>query len=400
MNKSSSAAPVKPQRRHDIDWLRLLAVLLLFPFHTARIFDIWEEFYVKNDLTSRLLSYIIAYLDPWHMSLFFLLAGASTWFALRFRSGGTYTRERVKRLLVPFIFGVLVIVPPQSYLGLRNHSNYAGSFLRWYPNFFQLISADVDGYFLGGHTWGHLWFIIHLLLYSLVALPLLLYLRRESGRRLIDRLAALVSRPGMILLGAIPLLLTLSFPDIANGNPLFYILFFIYGYILMADVRFGAAIDKHKTVALLLGPVVLVIMAYLNVVGWPSGTPSWLLSLLSDYGEAFIPWFTVIVLLGYGKLFLSFTNGLLKYATEAAYPVYTLHQTVLVIIGFFVVEWEMGALVKFLTIMVASLVATVLVYDLVVKRVNVVRFLFGMRPMRRRSPTSASYPQKTVTRVS
>ena len=122
MNKNGSDVSVKPQRRWDIDWLRFLAVLLLFPRHTARIFDIGEEFYAKNDQTSKALTYFIDYLKPWHMPLFFLLAGASTWFALRFRSGGSYTRERVKRLLVPFIFGVLVIVPPQSYLGLRNHS--------------------------------------------------------------------------------------------------------------------------------------------------------------------------------------------------------------------------------------------------------------------------------------
>jgi glucan biosynthesis protein C len=383
MSKNSSAAPLKPLRRHDIDWLRLLAVLLLFPRHTARIFDIWEEFYAKNDQTSKALSYLIACLGPWHMPLFFLLAGASTWFALRFRSGGTYTRERFKRLLVPFIFGVLVIVPPQSYLGLRNHSDYTASYTTWYPHFFQLIPEDQAGYFLGGNTPGHLWFIFHLLLYSLAALPLFLYLKRDSGQRLIDRLATLVSRPGMIFLGAIPLLLTLSFPDIAGGNPLFYILFFIYGYILMADARFGAAIDKHRTTALLLGPVVLVVKAYLDVWGWPSGTPGWFLSLLSDYGEAFIPWFSIIALLGYGKQFLNFTNRLLKYATEAAYPVYTLHQTVIVIIGFFVVGWETGVLVKFLTIMVASLVGTVLVYDVVVKRINVLRFLFGMGPRKK-----------------
>jgi len=85
--------------------------------------------------------------------------------ALRFRSAGRYVKERATRLLVPFIFGVLVLVPPQSYLGLRSHSDYAGSFLAWYPRFFQLIPKDMEGYCLGGHTWGHLWFILHLFVY-------------------------------------------------------------------------------------------------------------------------------------------------------------------------------------------------------------------------------------------
>jgi hypothetical protein len=84
----------KPGRRYDIDWLRVLAVLLLFPFHTARIFDTWLPFYVKNAAASDALTYFIFYLNPWHMPLLFLLAGASTWFALGFRSAGQYTKER------------------------------------------------------------------------------------------------------------------------------------------------------------------------------------------------------------------------------------------------------------------------------------------------------------------
>src|SRR5512137_1382751 len=98
-------------RVHYIDWLRLMAVLLLFFFHTARIFDPEEEFYVHSIPQSHLLFDIfIRPLGPWHMSLFFLLAGASTYFALRHRSGGQYASERLKRLFIPFVFGVLVLI--------------------------------------------------------------------------------------------------------------------------------------------------------------------------------------------------------------------------------------------------------------------------------------------------
>ena len=99
-------------RRYDLDWLRILAVLLLIPFHTARLFDFWEPNYVKNAELSAGLTYQIAFIGPWHMPLLFLLAGAATWYALDFRSDGDYVRERFKRLLVPLAFGVLVIVPP------------------------------------------------------------------------------------------------------------------------------------------------------------------------------------------------------------------------------------------------------------------------------------------------
>ena len=83
------------------------------------------------------------------MSLFFLLAGASSYYALLKRTGGEYIKERFNRLFIPFVFGVLVLIPPQSYLGLLNHSDYSQSFIAWFPNFFQLKTEDMDAYFLG-----------------------------------------------------------------------------------------------------------------------------------------------------------------------------------------------------------------------------------------------------------
>jgi len=86
----------KPERCYYIDWLRFIAVSLLFFFHTARIFDIWEEFYAKNDQVSNALTYLIEYLNIWHIPLFFMLAGDSTWFVLRFQTRGEYSKERLK----------------------------------------------------------------------------------------------------------------------------------------------------------------------------------------------------------------------------------------------------------------------------------------------------------------
>lgn len=388
MKTADSDQVIGQQRRWDIDWLRISAVLLLFAFHAARIFDNSDEFYVKNAELGTGLSYLVAYFTPWGMPLFFVLAGASTWFALRVRSAGRYVRERATRLLVPFFFGVLVLVPPQSYLGLRSHSDYAATFLEWYPRFFVLIPEDMGGYYLGGHTWGHLWFILHLFAYSVLALPLFLYLNRESGRRLTSRLATIFSRRGVILLLGIPLLLVTPFPEIVGGNPLRYIIVFIYGYLLMADARFEEAIDRHKAVALFLGPGVHLAVAYFDATGRPSGIPAWTEPIVHGYIAGFVPWFFLIALLGYGRRFLNFPSRALSYLGEASYPFYILHQTIIVIVGFCVVQWQTGASVKFLTILATSLVATVVVYDLLVKRTSVTRFLFGMRLKKRALGTS------------
>jgi hypothetical protein len=49
-------------------------------------------------------------------------------------------------------------------------------------------------------------------------------------------------------------------------------------------------------------------------------------------------------------------------------------QTVIVAVGFYVVQWNADALVKFLVIAVCSLVATIGLYDLLVRRTNVTPF--------------------------
>ncbi len=374
------------ERRYDIDWLRVLAVLLLFPFHTGMIFHPRWNWYIKNDQLSSAVSYFLSFVHPWHMPLLFTLAGAASWFALRKRSGGQYAVERFKRLLIPFIFGLLVLIPPQSYYGLRNHSDYAESFLRYYPHFFKMIPEDMDGFFLGGFTFGHLWFIIYLFLFSLVALPLFLFLRSASGQKVVGWLAAFCSWPGTIFLLAIPIYVMDRLIDF-DPDPLCYITFFIYGYILMADVRFGEAINRHKGVALVLGPVVLALV--LRLAGerpWPAGLPAWIEPIVDVYYDSgFAGWFTMLALLGYGRLFLSFSNRFLRYFGEASYPLYILHQTVIVVIGFYVVQWGAwaGLGVKFVIVLVVAFVATVVLYDLLVKRTNVTRFLFGMRPKKR-----------------
>ena len=378
-----SRPAAKFQRLYYIDWLRLMAVFLLFFFHTARIFDPTENFYVQNDHLSSVLHYtFINSIGPWQMSLFFLLAGASTYYALRKRTGGEYSRERFKRLFIPFVFGVLVLIPPQSYLGLLNHSDYAKSFFAWFPNFFHLQTDDIDGYFLGGHTWGHLWFILHLFVYSLIALPLLLYFNRESGQRWAKRVVGTLTKP-IVLLLLFPLLLVLigEFPEIAGGNPLFYITFFICGFILMSDPRFMDTIDKHRLILLLLGVVPfagIIIVSATN--SWPVDMPGWANDILDGYVDGFVPWYVILAMLAYGRRLLNFTNRFLKYFAEGAYPLYILHQTVIVIIGFFVVQWGFGVGAKYAIIVALSFAGSVLVYDILVKRTKITRFLFGMKP--------------------
>ena len=143
-------------RQHYIDWLRVLAVLLLFPFHASRVFNTDDPFYMKAAHLSGPVSDVLNFISVWHMPLLFVLAGASTFFALGKRSTGQYLRERRARLLVPFLFGIFVLIPPQTWYGGRFNSGYTPSF--WH----YLVSGDFlkwnikdGGDYYGGFGIGH-----------------------------------------------------------------------------------------------------------------------------------------------------------------------------------------------------------------------------------------------------
>jgi glucan biosynthesis protein C len=364
----------KTDRHYDIDWLRVLAVLLLFFYHPARIFYLWGGWYIENDQKSLSISLIALFTEHWHMALLFLLAGASTYFALGFRKAGQYIKERFIRLLVPLVFGLFVLVPPQIYMDILHNNRITVaevSFWQYYPDYFS-------GRYTDGFDMGHLWFIAYLFGFSLILLPLFLYLRSVSGQRLAGTLAGFFSRPGMIFTLALPMMLANYLLLHFYPNPIYYLVFFFYGYLLMTDVRFEEAIARQKAIALVLGPglyIAWISLVRLDIIS---------ADLLQPIPKDLIAWCSMIAILGYGKQFLNFTNKFLKYTGQASYPLYILHQTIIIAIAYYVVEWDAGALVKFGIIAVSSLAATTLVYELV-KRFNITRFLLGMRLLKKQS---------------
>src|SRR5690242_3510307 len=174
-------------RRAELDWLRALVVLGLIPFHVAIIFTRSTTDYVKNSEASPALTLVASFISYWGMPLLFFVAGAGAWFALEFRSAGRYARERFTRLVVPFVFGVLAIVPVQVYVGYLSNPAYHDSYVQFYPAHLRGFAALVRGMPPGGTAntlIGHLWFIPLLLFFSLATLPLFLALKRPGGLRL------------------------------------------------------------------------------------------------------------------------------------------------------------------------------------------------------------------------
>ncbi|WP_425800766.1 acyltransferase [Desulfitobacterium sp. Sab5] len=363
-------------RRYDIDWLRIFVILLLFPFHSARIFDFWEPNYVKNIDLSWGLSWFIVIVGYWFMPLMFWLAGASSWYALDSRDGLQYVKERMSRLLIPFLFGILIIVPPQGYLAKLSNPGYNQTYFQFLNSYFRDFS-DLSGYF-GTFTPAHLWFILYLFIFSLLGLPLLLALKTECGKRGLARFWSTFSKPWAYILGFVFLTATEALPAPGGKNPFFFFFLFLTGYITCADERFNTMIHRLKSKVLLF--LIPYLPLYLLLLSKLSGFPDWSPeSVMLAFIRNLALWLTLIVILGYGQKYLNSSSKWLAYMNQAAFPIYVIHQTVLLIIGFLVVRIGLGLVPKFFSITVLSFFSCLIIYDLVIRRFGVTRWIFGVK---------------------
>jgi len=361
-------------RKHYIDWLRIIAILLLFPFHTARVFDHWETNYVK-DVPNWFSSWFLNATSFWFMPLLFLFAGISSWYALSKRSAREYRKERVSRLLIPLIVGLLLIVPPQAYIAKLHHFGYTGSYLDFLGGYF-FDFHDISGY-TGGFTPAHLLFILYLFVISVALLPLLFSLKRKFALLQAQVKLGFLARPWVLLLSFIPLTLTEALPSIGGKNPFYFAAFFLLGYVLACYEGFFETLRKIRLKAL----IVLAIAApgyYIvsGLMGWPSGYNLGALAVAFMRNLACV--LALAVLLGYGEKFLNRDSAVLRYLNRAAFPVYVLHQTVLVVIAYFVVQAAADPAVKFLAIMLSTLIACFALYE-VFRRFRATRWLFGIK---------------------
>ncbi|WP_446786499.1 acyltransferase family protein [Macellibacteroides fermentans] len=372
-------------RRFDIDWLRLLTICCVYLFHCARFFDEYG-WHVKNVQSNFGMTVFVNTFAQWIMPTFFILSGLATYYGLNIkRGGGGYLWIRFKRLMIPFIFAVFTMIPLQVYYERVSHSQFVGSFIDFFPHYY-------DGFygFGGNFAWMglHLWYLLFLFVFTLLTFPLFAFLKKPEGQHIIVLLADFLTKPGMILLlflftaaidfGFMPNSL-LGLRDMGGWNLLTYLLLYIYGYIFAGDDRFKNTIQEHRRIALTFVLVTVSLLYYwMAVIGTPSAgyNSSYLIFTLL---RCLNSWSIVVTLLGFGSKYLNFSNNLLKYATELILPFYILHQTIIITIGFYVVQWNISIGIKYLFISTSSLVIIMLLYELLIKRIDVLRLLFGLK---------------------
>jgi len=365
------------ERRYDIDWLRAFAIIIVFLFHCAVFFSN-EYWHVKNNRLNFGMTVFVVVVIQWIMPLFFVLSAVSANYALEHRTNRAYIYERFTRLVVPLLFGMIVLSPPQVYIERLTHGEFKGSFVEFIPHYFEGF------YRLGGNfAWMglHLWYLEMLFIFSIVTLPLFRHLRKETAQTFLTMLAGLCTRRGALFLLALPIGVTemlvnlkqgiLSRRDFGGWSPLVYLVVFVLGYVIASDRRFRLQIEKQRIVALIMGVITSMAGYFIFTSGGSSSSMSF--SLL----RAFNSWFWVLMILGFGSRYLTFSTRYLKYANEAVLPFYILHQPVIVILGYSIAGWDANILVKYALLSTFSFLVVGLLYDRMIRRSNFLQFVFG-----------------------
>mgnify|MGYP001475444277 CR=1 FL=1 len=366
---------MKKTRRYDIDWIRVLVFDILILFHVGMFFNTWD-WHIKNDNLVNWLQYPMAFTSQWRIPILFVVSGMGTRFALSYRSGNQYIKERFERLFIPLVVGMLIIVAPQVYFERVADGDFTGSFFAFYPHYFDGI------YPVGNFSWHHLWFLPYLFVFSILATPLFLALRKDSNAFMSWFSNCLSYSPWGLYVFVIPLILI----ELTLGNSfpitrsfwgdwyalLYYFVLFISGFLM---IRSGEPF--WKSVLQLRWPAFSVGTVTFCLIIWGMADENYL-PTVGDIVKTINMWSWIVAIFGFSAQYLNKKSTILKYRNEAVYPFYIVHQTIIITSGFYLMDVPLPIFPKFAIMTVATFGGSWLFFE-VVKRVRILRPLFGLK---------------------
>lgn len=341
-------------RKNYLDNIRITIILLLFPYHTFMIWNNYgEKFYIWGG-DNNILSTLIVLVASWFMPILFLIAGISSRYSLQKRSTKEFIKERVKKILIPFICGLILLVPFQTLYARIYFNNYNGNIIENFKYFFTHYS-DLTGYD-GMFTLGHLWFLLYLFLISLITLPIIKKIKINIKPNIF-----------IILLMFIPLYIMYNIGNIGGKSIGEYIFLYLLGYYLFTD-EFIDKLLKYKKIIL---PIFIISEIIIGTLYYTCG-------FYNDLLVKFVGWLGICSCLIIGKLTFDKENKITKYFKNASFPIYILHQTILVIIGYYSLTHINNFYIQLITILLVSFILTIMCYE-IIKRIPIIRKMIGIK---------------------
>jgi glucan biosynthesis protein C len=387
-------------RLYYLDWLRVLGILAVFVYHSTRFFNL-GDWHIKNPATYEWLEIWDKFAVIWMMPLMFLISGASLFFTVGKSGAGKFVKEKVLRLLVPLLVSMFTLSILQVYLERYTHGQFSGSFFQFLPHYFQ---GHYDGSdpTTGNFAWTgiHLWYLAWLFVFTLILYPLMRWLKGR-GQGVLLRAGNLFALPGAVYGLAVPtILLAIADPQNpviawqeAGWSLVIYLWLVLCGFLVISSEWLLASVQRWRWPSLALAVVSMALSAFL---AFSSDFPSYGTARYAGAVglRALSCWCWVLAFLGFARRYLNYSTPAQRYANEAVLPFYILHQPVLLCVGYFVVQWALPDLLKWAVILVASLAIIMLLYEFLVRRYNVMRFLLGMKPLPK---VPIAQPQESVS---
>ena len=369
-------------RRYDLDWLRVIVFALLIFYHVGMFFVPWG-WHIKNNVIYDWLKWSMLFLNQWRLPILFVISGMGTYYAFSKRNLGQFSWERIRRLGIPLIFGMIFIVPPQVYIERLAKHQFSESYLDYFT------SVAFKGVYPEGNiSWHHLWFLPYLLVFSLLLGPLFVYLRNNQNR-FSDWIKRIISKPFGIYWFVVPLYLLEAFMepffDITHGliddwfNFSSSLVLFFYGFLLIStgDI-FWKVVEELKFKALLIGVFTFLSQVFI----WVFLEDGYVVHFTEALLKVVNIWSWILVLFGYAAKYLNHKSNALSYANRAVYPFYILHQTVTVILAYFLMDLSWGLFPKASLLVLGTFGFSWLIYHFLILKIPLLQPFFGLKKKR------------------
>ena len=365
-----------------------LSPLAYLIFYHIGMFYVSWGWHVKSVHAGEALEPAMRLLNPWRLALLFFISGLALRFAIDKAKLGSFTRQRTLRLLIPILFGMFVIVVPQAYLQLVETGEFSGGYSAFY---LEYLKASTD-YSVILPTWNHLWYIVYLMLYTLVLVPIARPLARfMTGRGAQITQKIFGGRFGILGVMLTPVLSYLIyrvfldpyFPtthDVINdwANHAHSLTMLLTGFILAKDKAFWGAVERALkpafTIAISLGLILSLVWMNWDAV---AAGETWLWP--ARFAKIIYAWVCILTLLGAAQKWLNRPSRALSYMTEAIFPWYILHQTITVVAGYFLTRQGLSFGIEFIFVTFATFAGCALLHEFIIRRTNWIRPLFGLK---------------------
>lgn len=382
-------------RRYDIDALRVIAFSLLILYHVGMFYVADWGWHVKSVYQAEWLKVPMLLSNQWRMPLIFLISGLAVSFVWGKYRPMVFAGRRVWRLFIPLVFGMAIIVAPQAHLEGMTKGVIEPGFWHFFGQYLTFADYPAEAY--GGAekitwTWNHLWYLPYLLIYTLLLIPLALFLDGSGGK--IRQAFRRMRGVWLIVLPIVPLMvygnfIFPKFPYISHGlfddwyaHSMFFT-FFLYGFLIGRDEGLWAELKRLRR--LTLGLAIAGFACYYaisNLVPDNSFAGQGQLEIVVTYLNR---WLWIVTVLGWGHHLLNRPFRWLPYATEAVYPWYMLHQTITVTVGYQLSGYGLGPVLEPLLLLTATFGGCFLIHEYIVRRTPVLRPLFGLQARTNRS---------------